>query len=151
MASTITLTGDWLVSIGSKNQTFGTGNLGTYATNGVAVTATQVGLGTIEQFVIEPAGGYVFEWVKSTGKVKAYRSATHTHDLLLKNAAVADGATTRVNAGTNLLGANTGGDLTVAGGGANGGVVLSGQAVLAEVTNAVDLSGITFRFTATGY
>lgn len=51
--------------------------------------------------------------------------ATHTHSLLLKNAAVADGATTRVNAGTNLLGANTGSDITVAGGGANGGVVLA--------------------------
>lgn len=48
---------------------------------------------------------------------------THTHDLLLKNAAVADGATTRVNAGANLLGANTGGDLTITGSGANGGVV----------------------------
>jgi hypothetical protein len=48
--------------------------------------------------------------------------AAHSHALLLKNAAVADGATTRVNAGTNLLGANTGSDITVAGGGANGGV-----------------------------
>lgn len=47
----------------------------------------------------------------------------HTHDLLLKNAAVSDGATTRVNAGANLLGANTGGDLTITGAGANGGVV----------------------------
>lgn len=49
--------------------------------------------------------------------------ANHTHNLLLKNAAVADGATTRVNAGTNLLGANTGSDITVTGAGANGGVV----------------------------
>lgn len=48
---------------------------------------------------------------------------THTHDLLLKNAVVADGATTRVNAGANLLGANTGSDITVTGSGANGGVV----------------------------
>ena len=46
----------------------------------------------------------------------------HTHNLTLKNAAVADGATTRVNAGTNLLGANTGSDLTIAGAGANGGI-----------------------------
>lgn len=45
----------------------------------------------------------------------------HTHDILFKNAAVADGATTRVNVGANLLGANTGGDLTVVGNGANGG------------------------------
>lgn len=48
--------------------------------------------------------------------------AAHSHALALKNAAVADDATTRVNAGTNLLGANTGSDITVAGGGANGGV-----------------------------
>lgn len=48
--------------------------------------------------------------------------ANHTHSLTLKNAAVADGATTRVNAGTNLLGANTGSDITIAGAGANGGI-----------------------------
>ncbi len=48
---------------------------------------------------------------------------THTHNLLLKNAAVADSAGARVNAGTNLLGANTGSDITVAGSGANGGIV----------------------------
>ena len=48
--------------------------------------------------------------------------AAHSHAMLYKNAAVADGATTRVNVGTNLLGANTGSDITVAGGGANGGV-----------------------------
>lgn len=151
MASTITLTGDWLVSIGNRNQTMGTGNLGIYATNGIAVSAGQVGLGVIQSLVIDPAAGYVFEWVASTGKVKAYRSATHTHDLLLKNAAVADSAGARVNAGANLLGANTGADLTVTGGGANGGVVLSGQIVLAELTNSVDISAITFRFRAIGY
>lgn len=48
--------------------------------------------------------------------------ANHSHTLNLKNAAVADGATTRVNAGTNLLGANTGSDIAIAGAGANGGV-----------------------------
>lgn len=48
--------------------------------------------------------------------------ANHTHTLNLKNAAVADGATTRVNAGTNLLGANTGSDIAIAGNGANGGI-----------------------------
>lgn len=48
---------------------------------------------------------------------------THTHDLFLKDAAVVDGTTTTVNAGTNLLGANTGSNITVAGSGANGGIV----------------------------
>lgn len=46
----------------------------------------------------------------------------HTHTLNLKNGAVVDGTTTRVNAGTNLLGANTGSDIAVAGNGANGGI-----------------------------
>lgn len=41
MAATLTLTGDWMISIGSRRQTSGTGNLGTYATNGVAVTPAQ--------------------------------------------------------------------------------------------------------------
>lgn len=39
----------------------------------------------------------------------------HTHTLYLANGAVSDGATTRVNAGTNLLGANTGSNISVAG------------------------------------
>jgi hypothetical protein len=72
MASTISLTGDWMISLGNKRQSFGTGNLGTSATNGIAVTPTQVGLGVIEDLVVDPAAGYVFEYVKATGKVKAY-------------------------------------------------------------------------------
>lgn len=73
--------------------------------------------------------------------------AAHTHPLLLKNAAVADGATTRVNAGTNLLGANTGSDITVAGGGANGGVQANtaSNAGLVEVGSGVNLSAVTVR------
>lgn len=51
-----------------------------------------------------------------------FTGTAHSHDILFKDAAVVDGATTRVNVGTNLLGANTGGDITVAGAGANGGV-----------------------------
>lgn len=69
--------------------------------------------------------------------------ATHTHDLLLKNAAVADGATTRVNAGANLLGANTGSDITVTGSGANGGVVATSAG-----TPAGTISALTFTSTS---
>lgn len=74
MAVTITLTGDWLTTLGSKRLTYGTGNLGTYTADGIAVTANKVGLGVIEDLQIQPAGGYVFEYVKSTGKIKAYQS-----------------------------------------------------------------------------
>lgn len=82
MASTMTLSGDWLISMGSRTQTRGTGNLGTYATNGIAVSAAQVGLGTIDSLVVDPAGGYVFEYVASTGKVKAYWTGAATSAVL---------------------------------------------------------------------
>lgn len=74
MASTISLTGDWMISLGNRTMTRGTGNLGTYAADGIEVSAAQVGLGSIDDLMVDPAGGYVFEYVKSTGKVKAYQS-----------------------------------------------------------------------------
>lgn len=73
MASTISLTGDWLVSLGNRRMSKGTGNLGNpYAAGGIAITPNQVGLGQIDEMIIFPAGGYVFEYVPSTGKIKAY-------------------------------------------------------------------------------
>lgn len=73
MASTITLAGDWMTSLGNRRMVHATGNLGNpYATGGIAVAASQFGLGQLEALVIEAAGGYVFEWVASTGKIKAY-------------------------------------------------------------------------------
>lgn len=72
MASTITLSGDWMTSQGNKRRTIGTGNLGTYATNGVAVTATQFGLGVLDDVQVMPTAGYIFEFDKTNLKVKAY-------------------------------------------------------------------------------
>lgn len=74
MASTITLTGDWLTSLGNRRMTHGTGNLGTYAANGIAVSANQLGLGVIDSFSIDSAGGYVFRYDAAAGKVMAYQS-----------------------------------------------------------------------------
>jgi len=102
MASTISLTGDWLVSMGNRMQTSGTGNLGTYATSGIAVSAAQCGLGVLNSLIIDPAGGYVFEYVASTGKVMAYWTGAGLSE------------------------------------------------VLAEVTNATNLAGVTFNWRATG-
>lgn len=51
----------------------GTFNLGTYATGGVAVTPAQLGLNSIEHLDVGTAGGIIFEWIKSSGLVKAYR------------------------------------------------------------------------------
>lgn len=48
-------------------------NLGTYATGGVAVTRGALQLSaSVVDLDVRPAGGYVFEWIKSSGKVLAY-------------------------------------------------------------------------------
>src|SRR5688572_2066366 len=158
MAAAITLTGDWMVSLGNKSQTSGTGNLGTYATNGIAVTANQVGLGRIESLVIDPAGGYIFEWVRSTGKVKAYTHsgfAAHTHDLkIIAGQAAASTAAVAYYA-TDILGKEAVTDKTILGADSatKGGVVeaaAGAAAVGTEVANAVNLAGVTFNFRAVG-
>lgn len=154
MSSTITLSGDWLINIGNRNQTFGTGNLGIYTTNGIAVTATQLGLGSVDDLVIDPAGGYVFSYDKSAGKVRAYLSAGFTP----AGTNSAPTITTGTNAGTTAPVYTNGGALTQTTGAAGiTGVqapTFTGTAVaaaaMAEVANGVDLSGVTFRFRATG-
>lgn len=75
MASTITLdTGS--VGRGNAGDKFirrGSGNLGVYATNGIAVTPAQLELTSLGDLDVGNPAGYVLEWVQSTGKVKAYR------------------------------------------------------------------------------
>lgn len=95
------------------------------------------------------AGAYTPAGTNSAPTFTGSALATHTHDLLLKNAAVADGATTRVNAGANLLGANTGGDLTVTGGGANGGIVLASGGTPAGTVSAPIFTGSAGSLTGT--
>jgi hypothetical protein len=86
----------------------GSGNLGIYATNGVAVTTGQFELASeISDLDLGIASGIVFEFDKTNMKIKAYRQ---------KDPAAAGGA-----------------DIS-----------------LPEVTNAVDLSAVTFRFRAEG-
>lgn len=159
MASTITLAGDWMVSLGNKRQTSGTGNLGTYATSGVAVTANQVGLGVVDAIVIDPAGGYVFDYVKSTGKVLAYvgggATAAHTHDLLIIGGRIASTTNDIAHYATDILGKEAATNATIAGADSatKGGVVAAAASGTAgtEVTNATSLSGITFNWRAIGF
>lgn len=128
---TVTLLKQWRLDNGlhqvNVSLAFGDGAL-TYPAGGVPISIGALGCpNIIESLVVYDKGtsGYAWTYDRTNKKLVAIQAPvqTHTHDVLLKNAAVADGATTRVNAGANLLGANTGGDLTVTGGGANGGVV----------------------------
>lgn len=75
MASSVTLdtSGGRTFSFPHKERR-GSITLGVYATNGIAVAGSQFELyHSLSDLDIRPAGGYIFEWVKSTGKVKAYR------------------------------------------------------------------------------
>ena len=155
MASTLTLAGDWLVSFGNRYQTSGTGNLGTYATGGIAVSAAQAGLGTLNTFVVDPAGGYTFEYVASTGKVKAYVSAGFTP----AGTNSAPTLTSTTNAGTTApLYTNSGAVTQTTGATGITGVqapTFTGTAVVAavqsEVATSTSLSGTTFNWRAQGY
>lgn len=95
------------------------------------------------------AGAYTPAGTNSVPTFTGSALGSHTHDLLLKNAAVADGATTRVNAGTNLLGANTGSDITVAGAGANGGIVNASAGTPAGTVSAPTFTGTAASLTGT--
>jgi hypothetical protein len=59
---------------GSEKVRRGTGNLGIYATNGVAVTAATFGLRTLNHVDISSAtdGSTLFVWDAANGKIKAF-------------------------------------------------------------------------------
>lgn len=126
---------------------FGNGTL-TYPAGGIPLLKGSLGCPhSIDSFNVEDvaASGYVFMYDRVNEKLRMFQSAAisasaHTHDILLKNGTVVDGATTRVNAGADKLGANTGGDLTITGGGANGGVV-AGGAISAAAPSFAELTG----------
>jgi len=109
----------------------------------------------------EDSPGYVFDvddsnFATAKPKIEAYWSAAvaaHLHNLLFKNADVADAANNRVNVDTDKIGANTGADITVAStqgtrGVQNAGAIAAGA--LAEVTNGTDLSAVKARCVAWG-
>lgn len=131
--------------LGSRNSiraviAFGDSAL-TVPANGIPITKAKLGCpNIIESMIVVDQGtsGYVFQYDQSAEKLVVMRAPaqTHTHDLFFREDAVADGATTRVNIGANLMGADTGANVTVTGGGANGGIVSTtlAAAVLSEAS-----------------
>jgi len=190
----ITVSGLKRYSLGSA--LMNTGQLAfdsSYLSGGEPLSARKLGLHQVKSMEISPVDGYVFSYDYTNAAVLVYRAsgftpagtlstptftgsemAMHTHSLFLSNADVVDGATTRVNAGQDLLGANTGDDLLIAGvpdGNSHGGIIqitagtpagtvsaptFTGSAVaagpLVEVTNGTNLSGLAgVRFRVIGY
>ena len=96
--------------------TVGNGAL-TYPAGGIPLTIGKFGMkATIESMSIVDAASnvYDFKYDQSANKLLVL-SRSHTHNLHLNNGEAADAAGTRVNAATNLLGANSGADVLVAG------------------------------------
>lgn len=100
--------------------------------------------------------GMLYKWDSVNNKLRIYYPAgAHNHQLYLANAAVANATTTAVNAGTNLLGANTGSNITVAGiaaaSGAAGGIVNNSPAAGTEVTTAYAPASTTLYLWVRGH
>lgn len=134
---------------------FGDGAL-TYPAGGIPISKGALGCpNVIESFVIYDKGtsGYQFSYDRANEKIVVMQSGSHGHALHLNDASVADGATTRINAGTNLLGANTGSDIAIAGvadtSGA-GGIVNAAGAALAEAS-AIAIAAQTIKCEITGW
>jgi hypothetical protein len=136
---------------------FGNSTL-TYPTGGVPLTKAKLGMPTvIKTFsLMEPdaGNGFAYKYDESTASVRIYQTAIHTHALHLNNADVADGAGARVNAGTNLLGSNTGADIAIAGvvntAGA-GGIVQAAAGTQTEATTSDAPAATTLRVVVEGY
>lgn len=126
----------------------------TYPAGGLAISGASLGCWqNLDSLSVIDQGhaGIQWEYDSVAGKMRGFVEASHNHALLLKDAAVVDGATTRVNAGANLLGANTGSSITVAGGGANGGVQTLTDAKLSEASTAFVLPTHTILVEAIGF
>lgn len=73
MALTVTLSGDWLESAGSKRAVVATIAFdSSYDAGGESLTAANLGLGVLDHVTIEPKGGYVFEYDYTNSKVIVY-------------------------------------------------------------------------------
>ena len=126
-----------------------------YPTNGVPLTLGKMAIPTAADSInfASGASGYSFRFDSTHTSIRMYQMPIHAHDILLKNSAVSDAAGARVNAGSgNLLGANTGSDVTVQGNKTTGGVQNAVGAALGELVNGTDApASLTIGFEAIGY
>jgi len=73
MAAAVTLSGDWLHSIGDLRLVTGTVAFdSSYPTGGESITAAAFGLGVVDFLIANASGGYVFFWDSANSKLIAY-------------------------------------------------------------------------------
>jgi hypothetical protein len=171
MALTITYPGAWFNNAGSLQLTKVTATLGVYATGGISLTPTQMGLGSfVGAPEFEVTGGYLAGWDGTASKILIYEqggltptgtiaasststaptiTATGTHDgsrtldLTAGNALALSTDATQANiTGVQAPTITTTGTFT-------GAAVAAG--VFTQVANSTDLSAVTIHIRAFGY
>ena len=152
MALTVTLSGDWMESIGSRRAVNATIAFdSSYPTGGESLTAANLGLGVLDKVEIESKSGYTFSYDYTNSKVLAYVSgavAAHTHDLKIIGGQAAAGTAATAYYATDIFGKEAATNATIVGAdSATKGGVVSGAAVsagaLAEVADTTNLSTLT--------
>lgn len=73
MAAAVTLSGDWLHSLGSLRAVVASVAFdNSYPTGGESIAASKFGLGKIEFLIAQSTGGYIFAWDNANSKLLAY-------------------------------------------------------------------------------
>lgn len=150
MALTVSLTGDWLQSLGSRRAVNGTITFdSSYATGGESLTPANIGLGVIQSITFNHGeDGYVFKYNHSTQKVMVFTPSKPTFTVNSSGAIgasmeiglSADSASATVEGGTGISAART---LTT--------TSPVGAPVLEEAAAAANLSSVVVEFFAVGY
>lgn len=149
MALTVTLSGDWLSSIGNKRAVSGTITFdSSYDSGGESLTAANIGLGRIERIEFNQGeDGYVFEYDYSASKVIVYTPSQPTFTVASSGAIgtnmeiglSADSAAATVEGGTGITASRT---LTT--------TSPVGAPTLTQVTASTNLSAVVVEFWAIG-
>lgn len=74
MAS-VTLAGDWMISVGNRREVIGLFNFdSSYPTGGESLTAASIGLGVLDFISFDQGqGGYVFDYDYANSKILVYQ------------------------------------------------------------------------------
>lgn len=149
MSLTVSLTGDWLESIGNKRAAeFSVTGDSSYPTGGYALSPANVGLGVVDFWDFAQSGGYIAAYNASTGKVQLFVDGGNLPSVVVTGGQSAGPAlqiTPDSNAG--VLGKTAAGTRTIPG--ATFGLVAS-SASLVEVTNGTNVSTVTIQGRAIG-
>lgn len=150
MALTVTLSGDWLQNLGSRQAVSGVITFdSSYASGGESLVPANIGLGVIERITFNHGeDGYVFKYNYSTQKVMVYTPSKPTFTVNSSGAIgssmeiglSADSASATVEGGTGITSART---LTT--------TSPVAAPVLEEVAASANLSAVVVEFYAIGY